>query len=255
MTTATGHHQLDAACADVATGHHAHLTGRSNHSRPPTVLCLTGEQARVNVRRGNDRTPTTTVRQLRTVCAGAVVLLTASACTATATHPRPTVTPPPATQVQARQAGPSPVAAATLRAIAAAEVGTTITPVTDPYAMRADVPHLARSEARAIRAALGAWPRSKIMGITLAWVTMSGPGFNERPRLVWLVSVDPYGGAFVEGTPACGTYDYIVDFIDPATGRMLVGTAASKVTGLRPLPVIGPTPSIASSNSCPPGPL
>ena len=164
-------------------------------------------------------------------------------------------TAPATGQGQARQAGPSPVAAATLRAIAAAEVGTTITPVTDPNAMQADVPHLARSEARAIHAALGAWPRSKIMGITLAWVTMSGPGFNERPRLVWLVSVDPYGGAFVEGTPACGTYDYIVDFIGPATGRMLVGTAASKVTGLRPLPVIGPTPSIASSNSCPPGPL
>jgi len=207
------------------------------------------------MRHGNDRAPRTTVRRLRAVCAGAVMLVAASACTATATHPRPTATPPPATQGQAQRAGPSSVAAATLRAIAAAEVGTTITPVTDPNAMQADVPHLARSEARAIHAALGAWPRSKIMGVTLAWVTMSGPGFNERPHLVWLVSVDPYGGAFVEGTPGCGTYDYIVDFIDPATGRMLVGTAASKVPGLRPLPVIGPASSVAPSNGCGGAPL
>jgi hypothetical protein len=119
--------------------------------------------------------------------------------------------------------------------------------------MQAAIPDLALSEAAAIRAARGAWPRSKIMGITLAWVTMSGPGFNERPRLVWLVSVDPYGGAFVDGFPACGSYDYVVDFIDPDTGKMLAGTAA-KVPGLRPLPVIGPAPGVASSNGCRPGP-
>jgi hypothetical protein len=205
----------------------------------------------MNVRRGNGRAPRTAGRRLLAVCASAAGLLVVSACTATAPHPRPATTPSPAAQGPARQAGPSPIAAATLHALASAEVGTTITPVTSPAVMRADVPHLARSQAAAIRAAIGAWPRSKIMGVTLAWVTMSGPGFNQHPRLVWLVSVDPYGGAYVEGSPACGSYDYIVDFIDPATAQMLVGTAAAGVHGLRPLPVIGAIPTAASGNSCP----
>jgi hypothetical protein len=83
---------------------------------------------------------------------------------------------------------------------------------------------------------------------------MDGPGFNQRPRLVWLVSVDPYGGAFVEDLPACGSYDYIIDFIDPVSARVLVGTADSHARGLRPLPVIGPAPHVTPGTGCHPGP-
>jgi hypothetical protein len=114
--------------------------------------------------------------------------------------------------------------------------------------MRAAVPRLARSEAAAIQAALEYDRRgSQVIGITLAWVTMAGPGFNHRPRLV---SVDPYGGAFVEDLPACGSYDYLIDFIDPASGRVLVGTADSHARGLRPLPVIGPAPHVTPGTGC-----
>jgi hypothetical protein len=83
---------------------------------------------------------------------------------------------------------------------------------------------------------------------------MDGPGFNHRSRLVWLVSVDPYGEAFVEGLPACGSYDYIIDLIDPVTTKVLVGTAVSHVPGLRPLPVIGPAPYVTPGRGCHLGP-
>ena len=188
--------------------------------------------------------------------AAAAVLLAVSACTANATHPRPaavsaTPAPPSATPGPARLAGPSPIAEATLARLASITVGTTISPVTSARAMRAAVPHLTRSEAAAVHAALAYdRPGSRIMGITLARVIMYGPGFNHRPRLVWLVSVDPYGGAYIEGLPACGSYDYIIDFIDPATAKVLVATADSHARGLRPLPVIGPAPHAASSARC-----
>jgi len=121
--------------------------------------------------------------------------------------------------------------------------------------MRAVVPRLARSEAAAIRAALEYARRgSQVVGITLAWATMDGPGFNQRRRLVWLVSVDPYGGAFVEGLPACRSYDYLIDFIDPASGRVLVGTADSHARGPGPLPVIGPAPHVTPDTGCHLGP-
>ena len=207
-----------------------------------------------------------------TAGAATVVLLAVSACTASGPHSRPgATTPSPASPSAAssavaapsaalptavpRASGPVPVAAATLQALASVAVGTTIAPVTGPRAMRAAVPRLARSEAAAIRAALEYDRRgSRVIGVTLAWVTMDGPGFNQRPRLVWLVSVDPYGGAFVEDLPACGSYDYIIDFIDPVSARVLVGTADSHAQGLRPLPVIGPAPHVTPGTGCHLGP-
>lgn len=212
-----------------------------------------------------------------TAGAATAALLAVSACTASGTHSRPGAATPGATSSAAttpavaspsaspsaeaspsagpRAAGPAPIAAATLQALASVSVGTTITPVTGPRAMRAAVPRLARSEAAAIRAALEYDRRgSRVVGVTLAWVTMDGPGFNQRPRLVWLVSVDPYGGAFVEGLPVCGSYDYLIDFIDPASGRVLVGTADSHARGLRPLPVIGPVPDVTPGTGCHLGP-
>jgi hypothetical protein len=184
----------------------------------------------------------------RAAGAAAAVLLAVSACTASGTNSRPAAT---SSSAVPRPTGPSPIAEATLARLASTTVGTTISPVTSPRAMRAAVPQLARSEAAAMRAALAYDRRgSRIMGITLARVTMYGPGFNHRPRLVWLVSVDPYGGAYIEGIPACGSYDYIIDFIDPATAKVLVATADSHARGLRPLPVIGPAPHIASSVRC-----
>jgi hypothetical protein len=188
--------------------------------------------------------------------AAAAVLLAVSACTANAMHPRPATVssataPPSATPGPGGLTGPSPIAEASLARLASITVGTTISPVTSPQAMRAAVPHLARSEAAAVHAALAYdRPGSRSMGITLARVTMYGPGFNHRPRLVWLVSVDPYGGAFIQGLPACGSYDYIIDFIDPSTAKVLVATADSHARGLRPLPVIGPAPHTASSARC-----
>lgn len=197
-----------------------------------------------------------------TAGAATVVLLAVSACTASGTHSQPAATSSAATtpSVASPSAVPraselAPIAAATLQALASVTVGTTIAPVTGLRAMHAAVPRLARSEAAAIRAALEYDRRgSQVIGITLAWVTMDGPGFNQRPRLVWLVSVDPYGGAFVEDLPACGSYDYIIDFIDPVSARVLVGTADSHARGLRPLPVIGPAPHVTPGTACHLGP-
>src|SRR5262249_26804942 len=112
--------------------------------------------------------------------------------------------------------------------------------------------HPAASQAAALRTALAQLPHgSKVLGLSLARVKGFGFGTDlSRSQLAWLVSVDPYGGAYAAGGPACGRISFDIEFIDPATGQWLMATAGRQ-TGLRPLPQLGPTPSpVQPSPSC-----
>ncbi len=92
---------------------------------------------------------------------------------------------------------------------------------------------------------------SKLLGLSLARVRGFGFGTDmTRAQLAWLVSVDPYGGAYGAGGPACGRITYDVEFIDPGTGQWLMALAGRQ-PGARPLPRLGPTPSpVQPSPSC-----
>jgi hypothetical protein len=92
---------------------------------------------------------------------------------------------------------------------------------------------------------------SKVLGLSLARVKGFGFGTDmSRARLAWLVSVDPYGGAYGAGGRACGRISFDIEFIDPATGQWLM-SKTGRQPGLRPVPQLGPTPSLAQpSPSC-----
>jgi hypothetical protein len=121
--------------------------------------------------------------------------------------------------------------------------------VTSPGSVLA---HPAASQARAVRTALSRLPHgSKVLGLSLARVKGFGFGTDmSRTQLAWLVSVDPYGGAYGAGGRACGRISFDIEFIDPATGQWLMSTTGRQ-PGLRPVPQLGPTPSLAQpSPSC-----
>ena len=111
----------------------------------------------------------------------------------------------------------------------------------------------AASQAAALRTALAQLPPgSKIMGLSLAHVKGFGFGTDRsRAQLAWLVSVDPYGGAYgAGGSLGCGRITYDVELIDPGTGRWLMATSGRQ-PGMTPLPILGPTPTLAQpSPSC-----
>jgi len=92
---------------------------------------------------------------------------------------------------------------------------------------------------------------SKVLGLSLARVKGFGFGTDRsRSQLAWLVSVDPYGGAYGAGGRACGRISFDIEFIDPATGQWLL-TTTGRQPGLRPVPQLGPTPSpVQPSPSC-----
>ncbi|HWG15544.1 MAG TPA: hypothetical protein VG268_19960 [Streptosporangiaceae bacterium] len=140
------------------------------------------------------------------------------------------------------------IPAAMLQAITGGSSGR-ITVVPSPGSVLA---HPAQSQAAALRTALAQEPHgTQILGLTLARVKGFGFGTDmTRPQLAWLVSVDPYGGAYGAGGPACGKINYDVEFVDPGTGQWLMATSGRK-PGLKPLPVLGPTPRVVQpSPSC-----
>jgi hypothetical protein len=115
--------------------------------------------------------------------------------------------------------------------------------------VRAAVADLAASKATAIRAALAQHrPGSKVLGVTLARVEGHRIGF-ARAKAVWLVSVDPYGGAYGTGGPACGADNFVIEIIDPATGRWITG-AAGRAPGVPPLPILGPRSRLPRGARC-----
>ncbi|HEY2520573.1 MAG TPA: hypothetical protein VGJ19_10705 [Streptosporangiaceae bacterium] len=60
---------------------------------------------------------------------------------------------------------------------------------------------------------------SKVLGMSLARVKGFGFGSDmTRPHLAWLVSVDPWGGAYGVTVFGCGRITYDVELIDPDTG-------------------------------------
>ncbi|HEY6498925.1 MAG TPA: hypothetical protein VIZ20_05825 [Streptosporangiaceae bacterium] len=172
--------------------------------------------------------------------------------TGASASPAPTVSPP----VSPSAAAPSPTAsspAAIPAAVLDAVTGGSsarIDVVTSPGSVLA---HPAVSQASALRTALSQLPHgSKVMGLSLARVQGFGFGTDmSRSQLAWLVSVDPYGGAYgAGGTLGCGRITYDVELIDPGTGRWLMATAGRQ-PGMTPLPILGPTPSLAQpSPSC-----
>jgi hypothetical protein len=112
--------------------------------------------------------------------------------------------------------------------------------------------HPAQSGAAALATALAHEPqRSQILGLSLAQVKGFGFGSDmSRSQLAWLVSVDPYGGAYAAGGPACGRLNYVVELVDAGTGQWLM-TSSGRQPGLPALPELGPTPSpVEPSASC-----
>jgi hypothetical protein len=181
----------------------------------------------------------------------AALPITVPACGQGVTHPGATSPAPGATATRAgvTEAQPRPIPAATLRAMVAGG-SWDVTPVMSPQGAVAD---LARSETAAMRTALAQQPRgSKVLGMTLARIRGPGPGFHQS-RLTWLVSVDPYGGAFSVNGPACGMDNFVVEFVDPVNGTWLMAMTGA-APGLRPLPALGPKPTVAPGTRCLPVP-
>jgi hypothetical protein len=140
--------------------------------------------------------------------------------------------------------GPAPIPAATLRAVIGGRPAS-ITAVKSPGSVLA---HPADSQAAALRAALAQQPHgSQVLGLTLARVQGFGSALKGA-TLVWLVSVDPFGGSYVVGNPACGRLSFVVEFIEPDTGRWLM-TSSGRQAGLPPIPLLGPMPSPAAPNT------
>lgn len=193
-------------------------------------------------------------------CAGAAAaaagaLAAVTACGSAALHPAagspsasssspasPSAAGSPAPSGTPSAAVLAPIPAATLHAVASGRRAS-ITAVTSPGSA---LPNAAQSEAMAVRTALTQEPRgSQLLGLTLARVKGFGFGADmSQAEQVWLVSVNPFGGSYVSGNPACGRLGYVVEFIDPATGRWLM-TASGKQPGLPPLPLLGPAPTLA----------
>ena len=92
--------------------------------------------------------------------------------------------------------GPPPIPAATLRLVAVREMAT-IRPLT--LSGRPGIGDRAHREAAAVSVALARHRSgSKATGVTLARVQARAAGLGT-PRVVWLVSIDPYGGAYPSG--------------------------------------------------------
>ena len=170
-----------------------------------------------------------------------------------AASPSPTVSPSaaPSGAGSPSPASPSPAAlpAAMLDAVTSGS-SARVDVVASPASVLA---HPAASQAAALRTALAQLPPgSKIMGLSLAHVKGFGFGTDRsRAQLAWLVSVDPYGGAYgAGGSLGCGRITYDVELIDPGTGRWLMATSGRQ-PGMTPLPILGPTPTLAQpSPSC-----
>ncbi len=200
------------------------------------------------------------VRWLGAVPACALVLA-AVACgsqgapTAAGGSPGASASPAPTASPSVSPAAPSPgsssaaaIPAAVLDAVTSGS-SARIDVVTSPGSTLA---HPAASQARAVRTALSQLPRgSKVLGLSLARVKGFGFGTDRsRSQLAWLVSVDPYGGAYGAGGRACGRISFDIEFIDPATGQWLM-TTTGRQPDLRPVPQLGPTPSpVQPSPSC-----
>jgi hypothetical protein len=173
--------------------------------------------------------------RLSAFVAGAVVLTAVVACGSSAAHPEAagsSPAPSPAGTVP-------PVPSAVLQALS---VGPRhITVVTTPGSVLA---HPAQSQAAALRTALNREPPgSKVLGLTLGRLTGFGADLSRYP-LAWLVSVDPFGGDYSANGPGCGQANYVVEFIDPVSGRWLSAQSGHQ-PGLPPLPPLGPSPSPA----------
>ena len=147
----------------------------------------------------------------------------------------PSVSPPVSPSATA---SPPAIPAAVLHAL------TSGTPKTIAVVPSSVLAHPAASQEAALRTALRQEPRgTQIMGLSLARVRGFGFGTDmTRSQLAWLVSVDPYGGAYGAGNKACGRITYDVEVIDPVTGGWLTATAGRQ-PGMEPLPILGPTPS------------
>ena len=155
---------------------------------------------------------------------------------ATATPPVSPSVPPPVSP--SATASPAAIPAAVLKAV------TSGTPRTIEVVPSSVLAHPAASQEAALRTARLREPRgTQIMGLSLARVKGFGFGTDmTRSQLAWLVSVDPYGGAYGAGNKACGRITYDVEIIDPVTGGWLTA-AAGRQPGMEPLPILGPTPT------------
>ncbi|HYY19628.1 MAG TPA: hypothetical protein VE864_12380, partial [Streptosporangiaceae bacterium] len=136
--------------------------------------------------------------------------------------------------------GPAPIPVAVLNAVTAGS-SATIDVVPSPGSVLADP---GTSRAAALRTALSHEPPgSKVLGMSLARVKGFGSGSDmTRPHLAWLVSVDPWGGAYGVSRFGCGRITYDVELIDPDTGRWL-SAASGRQPGMPPLPILGPAPT------------
>jgi hypothetical protein len=171
--------------------------------------------------------------------------------TGASASPAPTVSPsvsPSAAAPSPTASSPAAIPAAVLDAVTGGS-SARIDVVSSPGSVLA---HPAASQAAALRTALSQLPHgSKVMGLSLARVQGFGFGTDmTQSQLAWLVSMDPYGGAYGAGGRACGRISFDIEFIDPATGKWLMATTG-RPPGLRPLPQLGPTPSpVQPSPSC-----
>jgi hypothetical protein len=138
---------------------------------------------------------------------------------------------------------PAPIPAAILNAVTGGS-SATIDVVPSPGSVLA---HPGTSRAAALRTALSQEPHgSKVLGMSLARVKGFGFGSDmTRPHLAWLVSVDPWGGAYGVTAFGCGRITYDVELIDPDTGRWL-SAASGRRPGMQPLPILGPAPTTSS---------
>jgi hypothetical protein len=187
-------------------------------------------------------------------CGSQAASTVAGGSTAGSVSPAPAVSPSASAPVAASgsplpaSSSPAAIPAAVLNAVAGRS-SARIDVVTSPGSVLA---HPAASQADALRTALAQEPRgSKVLGLSLARVKGFDFGSNmTQSQLAWLVSIDPYGGAYGAGGRACGRISFNVAFIDPATGKWLMATTGRQ-PGLRPLPQLGPTPStVQPSPSC-----
>lgn len=198
------------------------------------------------------------VRQLGALAGGAAVLAIA-ACGAPATHtvvtgnepvsPSPTASAAPSAAASAPVVAVPPALPATVVQALTSGRRASITVVPAPSS---GLGQPLRSQAAALRTAVAQEPPgSRILAMSLARVKGFGFGSDmATSQLVWLVSMDPYGGAYGAGGPACGRLTFVVEFIDPGTSQWLT-TTSGRQAGMTPLPALGPTPSpVQPSPSC-----
>lgn len=147
---------------------------------------------------------------------------------------------------------PPPIPALTLRLVAAREMAA-IRPLNPGH--EPGIGDRARREAAAVSVALAHHRSgSKAVGVTLARVQARTAGLGTA-RVVWLVSIDPYGGAYPTGRTACsGTMiwpvNYVIDVVS-VTGRWL-HEWAGHVRGVPELPVLGKQLPPRAGSYCPP---